>query len=436
MVVDGKGKFKGIQPLVTSHYESAHASGSGTAASAPRIREYRALKKMPRAEEALQILRRIGAVVKPLMASHGWVLPLLAEFSPKQDNLLGINVNRGQKICLRLRWNHSPDAFLDEEDVIHTMLHELTHTARGPHDAMFFKLLGNLTEEYWDLKRKGFVSFEAFTGQAFRLGGSIPSREPAMALARRRAAEQAEQRRRIAEHERGGGGASSGSACKTPAQLAAEAAERRSRHIPAACPESAADNARAVQEAEDEEAIQGIRVIRIEDDEEEPDVWILNDNELPPRFAAPSPPHARSRANKEASEGARAQDEHEVIFLDDSCSSSEDGDDDDSVVIIGTRGVPSQNKMRVDGKRSSSGTTTWLCSACALRNAAKALRCTTCDAARRALSAPTQDPAASPGWKAAAATPDGWQCAACDFPMTGDLGGFWMCRGCGAIRPG
>lgn len=48
------------------------------------------------------------------------------------DDELGININRGQKICIRLRPANDPNSFLPlEEELIGTMLHELTHNHRG-----------------------------------------------------------------------------------------------------------------------------------------------------------------------------------------------------------------------------------------------------------------------------------------------------------------
>lgn len=41
--------------------------------------------------------------VKPICVAHQWKVPLLLEFVPKEAGLLGMNVNRGQKICIRLR---------------------------------------------------------------------------------------------------------------------------------------------------------------------------------------------------------------------------------------------------------------------------------------------------------------------------------------------
>lgn len=68
-----------------------------------------------------------------------------------------MNYNRGAKILLRLRPNHAPDTFLDLEQIVGTMLHELTHNVFGPHDAKFYELLGKLEGEYDELRRKGFT---------------------------------------------------------------------------------------------------------------------------------------------------------------------------------------------------------------------------------------------------------------------------------------
>lgn len=69
----------------------------------------------------------------------------LVEFFPKNPNLLGLNVNRRQKICVRLRHHHAPNTFLHLDAIIGTLLHELAHIVHGPHDAKFYKLLDELT---------------------------------------------------------------------------------------------------------------------------------------------------------------------------------------------------------------------------------------------------------------------------------------------------
>ena len=41
-----------------------------------------------------------------------------------------VDINAGQKILVRLRPAHAPDTFFDEEDIVHTMLHEVGMSLR------------------------------------------------------------------------------------------------------------------------------------------------------------------------------------------------------------------------------------------------------------------------------------------------------------------
>ena len=88
------------------------------------IDEYEHLRNEPRADEALHTLRKIASLVKPIMRKHGWKVRTLQEFYPRENNLLGLNVNSGQRICLRLRQAFDRTQFLALESVVDTMLHE------------------------------------------------------------------------------------------------------------------------------------------------------------------------------------------------------------------------------------------------------------------------------------------------------------------------
>jgi DNA-dependent metalloprotease WSS1 len=90
----------------------------------PLISEYQHEKQRPREAEALLTLRKVASLVKPLMRQRGWRVGTLCEFYPHQSNLLGLNVNGGQKICLRLRYPSDERQFLPVEEVVDTMLHE------------------------------------------------------------------------------------------------------------------------------------------------------------------------------------------------------------------------------------------------------------------------------------------------------------------------
>lgn len=46
----------------------------------------------------------------------------------------------GHKICLRLRYPNDKSLFLPVEQVVDTMLHELSHNVFGPHDEKFHNL--------------------------------------------------------------------------------------------------------------------------------------------------------------------------------------------------------------------------------------------------------------------------------------------------------
>ncbi|KAG8896704.1 hypothetical protein FRC01_011666 [Tulasnella sp. 417] len=160
------------------------------------VQRFMHLKEMPREKEALAILQKVASLVKPIMRKHGWVLPVLAEFYPENPGLLGININGGQKICLRLRPYFDKGAFLRQEEIVSTMLHELTHNVHGPHDQQFYKFLSKLEDEYDALQRSGYAG-EGFFSRGTRVGEGV-SHNPSPRVARERALAAAEKRRQIA----------------------------------------------------------------------------------------------------------------------------------------------------------------------------------------------------------------------------------------------
>lgn len=70
-------------------------------------------------------------------------------YSPANPSLLGLNVGGGVQIKLRLRRPNQDGDFIPYQQVLDTMLHELSHNEHGPHNASFYKL--------WDELRKVFV---------------------------------------------------------------------------------------------------------------------------------------------------------------------------------------------------------------------------------------------------------------------------------------
>ncbi|KAI3391641.1 hypothetical protein diail_7009 [Diaporthe ilicicola] len=165
------------------------------------VLSYTHLKNLPRQDDALRTLQKIASLVKPIMRARGWKVSQLSEFYPDQHNLLGLNVNRGQKILLRLRYPGDRTQFLPIEQVTDTMLHELCHIVHGPHDGKFHALWDQLRDEHEGLVMKGYTG-EGFLGTGHKLGGGgrVPMQE-----ARRLARAAAEQRSQQAARERGSG---------------------------------------------------------------------------------------------------------------------------------------------------------------------------------------------------------------------------------------
>ena len=157
----------------------------------PTFNTYEHLQGLPRGDAALNMLRIVASMVKPVMRKRGWKVQVLAEFLPAEQNLLGLNNNRGYKICVRLRYHNNPDLYLPIEQVIDTMLHELSHNVWGEHDANFHRLWDELRDELETLIRKGYTG-EGFLSEGKRLGGGpAPPQHEMRRLARASAENQA-----------------------------------------------------------------------------------------------------------------------------------------------------------------------------------------------------------------------------------------------------
>ena len=102
---------------------------------------YEHMKHLPREQEALHMLRKAASLVKPMMRKRGWKVQTLAEFLPDDPRLLGkivklrpgllltacligLNVNKTERILIRLRYHHDSRQFLPVEQITDTLLHE------------------------------------------------------------------------------------------------------------------------------------------------------------------------------------------------------------------------------------------------------------------------------------------------------------------------
>jgi len=198
---------------------------------------FKELVRQKNSNEARAILKRVTKQVQPLMKRRQWRVKLVREFYPKNPSLLGLNVNRGVEVKVRLRQPGDPERFFPYEHILGTMLHELCHNVIGPHNAAFYKLLDEITEEVErDMANGNFGTGSGFDGRSSgRLGGRgpVPVHNPNPVQLRQKILQAAEGRLKKQKIMSSGpqrlGGSSNFARGLTPSQAAAKAAERRMR---------------------------------------------------------------------------------------------------------------------------------------------------------------------------------------------------------------
>lgn len=145
------------------------------------------LRRFSDQDYANSLLHQIAKLVAPILHMNNFKVGTLCEMYPKNPNLLGLNVNRGQKILIRLRYHSNDKLFYPLGDIIGTMLHELTHNLYGPHDAKFYKFLDGLKKDfeniqYGRLAKSNYVCEEQTLGGVYNpRGGYISVREKRIA---------------------------------------------------------------------------------------------------------------------------------------------------------------------------------------------------------------------------------------------------------------
>ncbi|KAK2464017.1 hypothetical protein APHAL10511_003961 [Amanita phalloides] len=107
------------------------------------------LPHLPDPSGALAVLTKLSEdpAIRHVMQMHKFSVGVLTELAPHEHpDLLGLNVNAGQSIKLRLRTN-GYDGFRAYREVRRVLCHELTHNIWGDHDEKFKEFNSKLNRE-------------------------------------------------------------------------------------------------------------------------------------------------------------------------------------------------------------------------------------------------------------------------------------------------
>ncbi|RPD52141.1 WLM-domain-containing protein [Lentinus tigrinus ALCF2SS1-7] len=163
---------------------------TGSSAADPRytFHSIEPLPHLPNPSSARDLLTKLAndPAIRHVMNKHQFSVGVLTELAPhEQPHLLGLNVNAGQAIKLRLRTDRY-DGFRTYKEVRRVLCHELTHNVWGDHDNNFKELNSTLNKEVAEFERAqaagthylGSAGFDApqsaleAEAQAYVLGGS------------------------------------------------------------------------------------------------------------------------------------------------------------------------------------------------------------------------------------------------------------------------
>lgn len=309
----------------------------------------------------------------------------------KLSRVIGLNVNRGAKICLRLRYPGDKNQFLPYENVVDTMLHELAHIVHGPHNQQFHALWDQLRDECQGLLMKGYTG-EGFLGEGRRLGGArVPEAE-----ARRLAREAAEKRRVKAALGRGSGQRLGGAGPRPGEdirQVIARAAERRNAVLKGCGSERFND--REIYEIADTATKNGFKTQAEEDEANEAAIaqalWELVQEDEKAKYGQS---YVRPSADHPGGRGGG------FLISDAVGAASEAGPSNNGIQPVVGRESKDTEQGATNGDRQDP--VFWVCGTCTLHNPQQYLCCEACGSERTQAKRPrsrAEDHATEPAKK-------------------------------------
>jgi len=117
-------------------YSPSNRSKASASSLSYRFHDIQPLEHLPNPDSARSLLVKLSndEAILHVMNSHRFSVGLLTELAPHEHpELLGLNVNQGQSIKLRIRTN-SYDGFRSYRNIRRVLCHELAHNVWGDHE--------------------------------------------------------------------------------------------------------------------------------------------------------------------------------------------------------------------------------------------------------------------------------------------------------------
>ncbi|KAJ2915944.1 hypothetical protein MD484_g4489, partial [Candolleomyces efflorescens] len=143
-------------------------STPSSSSSPYKFQEIVPLPHLPNPEMAKATLERLAAdpAIRHVMQKHQFSVGVLTELAPhEQPHLLGLNVNAGQAIKLRV-YTDRYDGFRNYKEIRRVLCHELAHNVWGDHDNNFKELNSQLNREVAEYERAVTEGAHSLSGQS------------------------------------------------------------------------------------------------------------------------------------------------------------------------------------------------------------------------------------------------------------------------------
>lgn len=99
----------------------------------------------PTEQKSKKILENLSILATQICALRKWNVGSIEEFYPTTEGILGLNTNRGERIDIRLR--NGNNEYLEWNDLVGTLCHELTHNEVWDHSTRFYEMMNSVHDQ-------------------------------------------------------------------------------------------------------------------------------------------------------------------------------------------------------------------------------------------------------------------------------------------------